>query len=60
MSRDHTLAHQAETILFMWGLVDHPLADSEVDALKALLRRLTGNVSAWLIEEAAEQRGLVS
>lgn len=61
MSRDYTLeqvaemAHQAETILFMWGRVDNPLADSEIDVLTALLRRLTGNVAAWLGDELAEK-----
>lgn len=58
MSRDHTLeqvaemARQAETVLLMWNRIDSPLCDSETEVMLNLLRRLTGNVAAWLGQEA--------
>ncbi|WP_241610177.1 hypothetical protein [Rosenbergiella epipactidis] len=61
MSRDHTLeqvaemAHQAEIVCKMWEDYPHRMADSEVSALAALVRRLSSNVAAWLIEEQAEK-----
>ncbi|KGD79695.1 hypothetical protein HA49_01615 [Tatumella morbirosei] len=61
MSRDHTLeqvaemAHQAEIVCRMWEDYPHSMADSEVSAMATLLRRLSGNVAAWLIEEQAEK-----
>ncbi|WP_294900525.1 hypothetical protein [Tatumella sp. UBA2305] len=61
MSLDHTLeqvaemAEQAETILLMWERIDTPLCESEAQAILTLLRRLTGNVSSWLIEERVDK-----
>lgn len=34
----------------------HQLEDSELLAIVSLLKRLTGNVAAWLIEEQAEHQ----
>ncbi|HBR4754314.1 TPA: hypothetical protein L9W62_000064 [Klebsiella pneumoniae] len=50
-------AHQTEIICRL--VKDHPhrLVDSEISALAALLRRLSGDVTAWLIEELAEREG---
>jgi len=62
MSRDITLeqaaerASQAEVILMMLESYPHQLEDSELLAIVSLLKRLTGNVAAWLIEEQAEQQ----
>lgn len=63
MSREITLeqaaerAHQTEIICRL--IEDHPhrLIDSEISALATLLRRLSGDVTAWLIEEVAEREG---
>ena len=61
MSRDHTLeqvaemAHQAEIVCRMWKDYPHRMAESEVSAMATLVRRLSGNVAAWLIEEQAEK-----
>lgn len=44
-------AHQAEIICLMMESYPDRLADSEVIAIASLLRRLTGDVCAWLIEE---------
>ncbi|MBU9819955.1 hypothetical protein J1782_08645 [Rahnella sp. BCC 1045] len=61
MSRDITLeqaaerASQAEVILMMLESYPHQLEDSELLAIVSLLKRLTGNVAAWLIEENAMQ-----
>lgn len=62
MARDITLeqaaerASQAEVILMMLECYPHQLEDSELSAIISLLKRLTGNVAAWLIEEQAEQQ----
>ncbi|QGX90913.1 hypothetical protein EFZ10_04225 [Tatumella sp. TA1] len=61
MSRDHTLeqvaemAHQAEIVCRMWEDYPHRMAESEISAMATLVRRLSGNVAAWLIEEQAEK-----
>ena len=61
MSRDHTLeqvavmAEQVETVLLMWGRIDSPLGESETQATVNLLRRLSGHVAAWLIEEQVDK-----
>lgn len=61
MSRDHTLeqvaemAHQAEIVCRMWEDYPHRMSESEVSAMATLVRRLSGNVAAWLIEEQAEK-----
>lgn len=63
MSRDITLeqaaerAHQAEIICRLVEDFPHRLVDSEVSALATLLKRLNGDVAAWLIEELAEREG---
>lgn len=63
MSRDITLeqaaerAHQAEIICRLVEDFPHRLVDSEVSAPATLLKRLTGDVAAWLIEELAEREG---
>ncbi|MFU2318006.1 hypothetical protein [Rahnella sp. PCH160] len=60
MSRDITLeqaaerASQAEVILMILECYPHKLEDSELLAIVSLLKRLTGNVAAWLIEEQAD------
>lgn len=50
-------AHQAEVICRLIEQYPDRLVDSEVSAMAALLKRLTGDVSVWLIEEQAEQEG---
>ena len=61
MSRDHTLeqvaemAHQAEIVCKMWEDYPHRMAESEVSAMATLVRRLSGNVAAWLGDELAEK-----
>ncbi len=61
MSRDHTLeqvtemAHQAEIVCRMWEDYPRRMAESEVSAMATLVRRLSGNIAAWLIEELAEK-----
>ncbi|VXD08628.1 conserved hypothetical protein [Enterobacterales bacterium 8AC] len=63
MSQEITLeqaaekAHQAEIVCRMMEDYPHQFADSEVYAVAALLRRLTGDVAAWLIEEQAQREG---
>lgn len=49
-------AHQAEIICRMMESYPDAMADSEVLAIASLLRRLTGDVSAWLIEEQASKK----
>lgn len=46
-------ANQAEIICRMMESYPDRMADSEVLAIATLLRRLTGDVTAWLIEEQA-------
>ncbi|MDR3432819.1 MAG: hypothetical protein P4L95_13105 [Rouxiella aceris] len=46
-------AHQAEVICLMLETYPNKMADSELIAVATLLRRLTGDVSVWLIEEQA-------
>lgn len=63
MKREITLAqaaeraHQAETTCRLIEHYPEQLVDSEVSAMVTLLKRLTGDVAAWLIEEQAEQEG---
>lgn len=63
MSHELTLAQvaeratQAEIICRMIEDFPHRLADSEVSAIATLLKRLTGDVAAWLIEEQAKREG---
>ena len=52
-------AHQAEIICAMLEVYPNKLVDSEIIAIASLLKRLTGNVAAWLIEEQAEQQSNV-
>lgn len=46
-------AHQAEIVCRMMESYPDNMTDSEVIAIATLLRRLTGDVAAWLIEERA-------
>lgn len=50
-------AHQTEIICRL--VENHPyrLVDSEISAIATLLRRLSGDVTAWLIEELAKREG---
>lgn len=63
MSREITLeqaverAHQAEIICRLVEDSPHHLVDSEVSAIATLLKRLSGDVAAWLISELAEREG---
>ncbi|UBX44892.1 hypothetical protein LD024_00495 [Citrobacter werkmanii] len=63
MSRKITLeqaaerARQTEIIARLVEDFPHRLADSEVSAIATLLKRLSGDVTAWLIEELAEREG---
>lgn len=63
MKREITLAqaaeraHQAEVICRLIEQYPERLVDTEVSAMATLLKRLTGDVAAWLIEEQAEQEG---
>lgn len=49
-------ACQAETICRLIESYPHRFEDTEITAMASLLQRLTGSLSAWLIEEQ-EQRG---
>ncbi|WP_260862765.1 hypothetical protein [Citrobacter sp. Marseille-Q6884] len=63
MSREITLqqaverAHQTEIICRLIEDYPHRLVDSEVSAMATLLKRLSGDVVAWLIEEQAQREG---
>ncbi|EHH8804816.1 hypothetical protein J3219_002177 [Escherichia coli] len=63
MSREITLeqaaerARQTEIIARLVEDSPHRLADSEVSAIATLLKRLSGDVAAWLIEGLAEREG---
>ncbi len=63
MSSEHTLekaalqAHQAEIVSRMLESYPHQMVDSEIEAIASLLARLTGYVSAYLIEELATKEG---
>lgn len=63
MSREITLEQaaerdrQTEIIARLVEDFPHRLADSEVSAIATLLKRLSGDVAAWLIEELAEREG---
>lgn len=46
-------AHQAEIVSKMLEDYPHQMADSEIEAIASLLTRLTGYVTAYLIEELA-------
>ncbi|HGP0311739.1 TPA: hypothetical protein ACLE2D_002472 [Citrobacter freundii] len=46
-------AHQAEIICRMMESYPDRMVDTEIIAIATLLRRLTGDVCAWLIEEQA-------
>ena len=47
------MAHPAEIVCAL--LEDHPhrMADCEVSAIAALVKKLSGSVASWLIEEQA-------
>lgn len=61
MSREITLeqvaerAHQAEVICSLIEDSPRHLSDGEVSTIAALLKRLNGDVTAWLLEEIAER-----
>lgn len=63
MTREITLeqaaerAHQTEIICRLMEGCPGRLVDSEVSAIATLLKRLSGDVTAWLIEELAEREG---
>lgn len=65
MNREITLeqaaerAHQTEIICRLIEDCPRRLEDSEISAIATLLRRLSGGVAAWLIEELAEREGKV-
>ena len=48
-------AHQAEVICLMLESYPDQMDYSELIAIASLLKRLTGNVSAWLVEEQAQR-----
>lgn len=50
-------AHQAEIICSMMETYPNTLVDSEIIAIATLLRRLTGDVTAYLIEAMATKDG---
>ncbi|MEG2431810.1 hypothetical protein [Hafnia alvei] len=50
-------AHQAEIICSMMEVYPNQLVDSEITAMATLLRRLTGDVTAYLIEAMATKDG---
>jgi hypothetical protein len=61
MSRELTLeqaaerARQSEIICRLMEDFPHHLTDCEVSAIATLLKRLSGDVAAWLVEELAER-----
>ncbi|WP_175384163.1 hypothetical protein [Edwardsiella tarda] len=46
------MARQAEVIAFMLEACTQEQFDVDVEPVAALLRRLCGNVTTWLIEES--------
>lgn len=48
-------AHQAELIFRLMEDHSHHLEDCDVSAMATLLKRLTGDVTAFLVEMVAEQ-----
>lgn len=52
-------AHQAEVIRLMLETYLNQMADSELIAIATLLRRLTGDVSVWLIEGQTQREAKV-
>lgn len=48
-------AHQAELICRLMEYHPHHLEDCDVSAMATLLKRLTGDVTAFLVEMVAEQ-----
>ncbi len=63
MSHEITLDEAAEDAMqaeIVCRLLEHypcALEDSDISAIATLLRRLTGNVAVWLIEEQAQREG---
>lgn len=53
LQRVQEKAHQAEIICRMMECYPNRMTDSEITAIASLLRRLTCDVAAWLIEEQA-------
>ncbi|MDK9373403.1 hypothetical protein QQF54_08550 [Lelliottia sp. V106_10] len=49
-------AHQAEIISLLMESYPHRMADSEISAIASLLSKLTGNVTAWLINEQSNKQ----
>ncbi|MCX7132716.1 hypothetical protein [Aeromonas sp.] len=52
-------AQQAEIICRLIEDFPHHLEDSEISAIATLLKRLSGDVAVWLIEEQARQEAQV-
>lgn len=48
-------AHQAEVISRLIELSSDEIGEGDLTAISALLRRLTGDVTAFLVEMVAEQ-----
>jgi len=48
--------HQAEIICALLENYQNEMASSELITIASLLKRLTGNVSVWLIEEQAQRQ----
>ncbi|EPG2864912.1 hypothetical protein QEG60_003402 [Pluralibacter gergoviae] len=48
-------AHQAEIIARLVEVYPHRMAACEVSAIATLLKRLAGDVTAWLGEEIAQR-----
>lgn len=53
-------AHQSEIVCRLIESYPHQLESNEVAALATLLARLTGNVTAWLMEEQAQREALAT
>ncbi|CCG85428.1 hypothetical protein [Erwinia piriflorinigrans] len=49
------MAHQSEIIARLIESHPHQMQDCEIIAIVSLLSRLTGSVTAWLIEELAQR-----
>ncbi len=49
-------AHQVEIIARLMESYPHQLMDCEIEAISALIARLSGSVVTWLGEEMAQRR----
>lgn len=57
LEQAHERAYQVEIIARLMESYPHRMADCDIEALSALIARLSGNVVTWLGEEMAQREG---